>query len=84
MSSKIELRLKKAIEGHRWDDLVSAPVATAVDVPKKPDLNQGKKWDKLVKDITEEETKDIEKAGGDAALQQMFKVTLYTSEFFNC
>ena len=71
MSSKIELKLKKAEIGLRWDDLETAQIS---EKPKIEKHNQTKDWDKLAKDITEEENKNIEAAGGDAALQQMFKV----------
>ena len=69
LSTKIELRLKKSERGLRWTDLepTSEPV-------KPVQHNQSKNWDRLEKEVVEEEQKEIESAGGDAALQQMFKV----------
>ena len=69
LSTKIELRLRKSERGLRWTDLepTSEPV-------KPVQHNQSKNWDRLEKEVVEEEQKEIESAGGDAALQQMFKV----------
>merc|ERR1711893_797 len=68
LSTKIELRLKKSERGLRWTDL------EPTSEPAKPvQHNQSKNWDRLEKEVVEEEQKEIESAGGDAALQQMFK-----------
>jgi hypothetical protein len=75
LSSKIEMSLQKAVGG-RWEDL-ELKEEISKDEKKPAALNQTKDWDKLAKDITDQEAKDIEEGGGDAALQQMFKVNLY-------
>ena len=71
LSSKIELRLRKAELGTRWEELEHCADPPPV---KTVEHNKTKNWDKMAKDLVEEETKEIESAGGDAALQQMFKV----------
>ena len=69
--SKIEFKLKKATEGLRWEVLENDSTPT-VTVPKPH--NSSKDWDKIGKEADEEFKKDVEEGGGEAALQQMFKV----------
>lgn len=71
--SKIEFKLKKATEGLRWEVLENdAPIETT----PKPH-NSSKDWDKIGKEADEEYKKDVEEGGGEAALQQMFKVSTF-------
>merc|ERR1711935_311537 len=66
--SKIELRLRKEVNGQRWEQLEEeVPVTTAMP------HNRAKNWDQIGKEADEEQKKDIEEGGGEAALQQMFK-----------
>ena len=69
--SKIEFKLKKATEGLRWEVLENDSTPTEA-VPKPH--NSSKDWDKIGKEADEEFKKDVEEGGGEAALQQMFKV----------
>ena len=70
--SKIELRLRKEVNGQRWEQLEEeAPVTTAMP------HNRAKNWDQIGKEADEEQKKDIEEGGGEAALQQMFKVSAF-------
>ena len=71
--SKIELRLRKGVSGQRWEQLE--------DIASEPIIqhNRTKNWDQIGKEADEEAKKDIEEGGGEAALQQMFKV-LFDSE----
>ncbi|CAG5107109.1 Oidioi.mRNA.OKI2018_I69.chr1.g3150.t1.cds [Oikopleura dioica] len=70
MSTKIELRLMKADPGLRWEQLEKQSLH---EIKQPVKHNQTKDWDKLAKEAAEQEDKDIEQGGGDAALQQMFK-----------
>jgi len=70
MSTKIELRLMKADPGLRWEQLEQQSIQEQKQPVKH---NQSKNWDKLAKEAAEQEDKDVETGGGDAALQQMFK-----------
>ena len=72
MSTKIELRLMKADPGLRWEQLEKQSLH---EIKQPVKHNQTKDWDKLAKEAAEQEDKDIEQGGGDAALQQMFKVS---------
>ena len=69
--SKIEFKLKKATEGLRWEVLEND--STPAETVPKPH-NSSKDWDKIGKEADEEFKKDVEEGGGEAALQQMFKV----------
>ena len=71
--SKIEMRLRKQVSGQRWEQLEdqAAPVSTTMS------HNRTKNWDQIGKEADEEQKKDIEEGGGEAALQQMFKVSIY-------
>ena len=76
--SKIEFKLKKATEGLRWEVLENdAPTETVIPKPH----NSSKDWDKIGKEADEEFKKDVEEGGGEAALQQMFKVKFITCTF---
>lgn len=70
--SKIEMRLRKQVSGQRWEQLEDqAPVSTTMS------HNRTKNWDQIGKEADEEQKKDIEEGGGEAALQQMFKVSIW-------
>lgn len=69
-ANKIELRLKKAVVGSRWEALEETE---SEPVPVPVQHNATKNWDLIGKEAEEEQNKDIEEGGGEAALQQMFK-----------
>ena len=68
--SKIELRLRKGTLGQRWEQLEETEAAPIIQ------HNRTKNWDQIGKEADEEHKKDVEEGGGEAALQQMFKVFL--------
>ena len=76
--SKIEFKLKKATEGLRWEVLENDSTPTET-IPKPH--NSSKDWDKIGKEADEEFKKDVEEGGGEAALQQMFKVKFIRGTF---
>ena len=53
----------------RWENLENEEEST---VPRSH--NSTKNWDKIGKEAEEEYNKGVEEGGGEAALQQMFKV----------
>ena len=67
-ASKIELRLRKSTIGQRWEQLEETEAAPVIQ------HNRTKNWDQIGKEAEEEHKKDVEEGGGEAALQQMFKV----------
>lgn len=64
----------KADPGLRWEQLEQQSLQEQKQPVKH---NQSKNWDKLAKEAAEQEDKDVETGGGDAALQQMFKVQFF-------
>ena len=65
----------KADPGLRWEQLEQQSLQEQKQPVKH---NQSKDWDKLAKEAAEQEDKDVETGGGDAALQQMFKVQFFS------
>ena len=62
----------KADPGLRWEQLEQQSLQEKKQPVKH---NQSKNWDKLANEAAAQEDKDVETGGGDAALQQMFKVS---------
>ena len=73
LSTKVEIKLKKAIVGLKWATLESEAVKPAEE--KSPHYPSSSKkprdWDKLEKNVQKEE--EDEKEEGDAALNKLFR-----------
>ena len=62
--------MRKGTLGQRWEQLEETEAAPIIQ------HNRTKNWDQIGKEADEEHKKDVEEGGGEAALQQMFKVFL--------
>jgi len=72
MSSKIEIKLKKA-EGGQWKSLEREIIET-LPQPTYPTSSVNKKdWDKIVCNIQKEEEAELSGLAGDAAVNQLFQ-----------
>ena len=60
--------MRKSTIGQRWEQLEETEAAPVIQ------HNRTKNWDQIGKEAEEEYKKDVEEGGGEAALQQMFKV----------
>ena len=69
--------MRKGTLGQRWEQLEETEAAPIIQ------HNRTKNWDQIGKEADEEHKKDVEEGGGEAALQQMFKVNLDFESHFS-